>query len=256
MDYNGLLTSLQVKKPQYYIKLYRQQMHKTTKINWKDGVPSSGIYDDIYFSKESGLLEARHVFLDGNNLSARWEAKKQDFHIIELGFGTGLNFLASWQLWSQKNTGAKLHFTSIEKHPLSVNDLYQSMELWPELALYYKLFINKSNLLGERGGVLHLDDNKVELRVIYGDVNDMLPSVNISADAWFLDGFAPAKNPDMWNENIYSNMARLTNPGGTFATFTAVGNVRRGLQQHGFKVSKIPGFGKKRHILAGIIANS
>jgi tRNA 5-methylaminomethyl-2-thiouridine biosynthesis bifunctional protein len=220
-------------------------------IIWKDGVPVSDIYGDIYFSKESGLEETNHVFLNGNNLSQRWTEIKNDFHIIETGFGTGLNFFAAWDLWNKAANGSKLYFTSIEKHPLSISDIRQAISLWPQFDLQLNEFAEQYPAIQTGRSTLKLNNNNIHLTLLWGDVNNTLQTLNIKADAWFLDGFSPAANPDMWNDNLYKYMAELTNTGGSFATFTAVGNVRRGLQEHGFFVQKVVGYGQKRHILIG-----
>ena len=221
-------------------------------LSWQDGVPTSTLYDDIYFSKDSGLLETNHVFLDGNNLPQRWSDITGSFHIIETGFGTGLNFFAAWKLLCEQTNNINLHYTSIEKHPLSINDIRQAISLWPEMDHFIEEFFLQYpfNFHGE--SALLLNNDKIHLNLLWGDVNNILPSINNQADAWFLDGFSPQKNPDMWNDILYAEMARLTNAGGTFATFTSSGNVRRGLQKNGFTVTKASGFGKKRHILVGV----
>jgi len=224
---------------------------QNTKIIWDDGVPTSEIYGDIYFSKESGLEETRHVFLEGNNLPNRWSGNLDDFHIIETGFGTGLNFFATWQLWNECAKGRKLYYTSIEKHPLTIEDIRRAISIWPQFATYIAEFSWQYPSSFENTATLALSDNQVHLTIIWADVSNALGSISKKADAWFLDGFSPAKNPDMWNESLYKNMSVLTNPEGTFATFTASGNVRRGLQENGFIVQKITGFGQKRHILVG-----
>jgi tRNA 5-methylaminomethyl-2-thiouridine biosynthesis bifunctional protein len=228
-------------------------MADTTAISWRSGVPVSDVYDDIYFSSESGLREASHVFLEGNNLPKRWAGIDRNFHIIETGFGTGLNFVASWKLWHENAAGhgARLYYTSIEKHPLSKNDIQLAFAMWPELSGYADEFINEYDVRHKDSLVVLLGGGMAELCLIFGDAREVLPDITTKADAWFLDGFTPAKNPDMWNDGIYKNMARLTNPGGSFATFTSVGNVRRGLQNNGFCVHKVPGFGRKRHMLVG-----
>lgn len=225
------------------------QMSKT--LSWKDGVPFSIIYDDIYFSLESGLSEATHVFINGNKLPERWAHASGDFTIIETGFGTGLNFFTAWKLWQEYNPSFKLNFISIEKHPLSVADITAAIGLWPEFAEYLTEFSRQypQNPQGEAS--LGFAGGNIKLKLIFSDVNEALPKLKTKADAWFLDGFSPAKNPDMWNDLLYQSMERLTNSSGTFATFTASGEVRRGLAAHGFDVIKTAGFGKKRHILVG-----
>lgn len=227
-----------------------------TPITWNDGVPTSNIYDDIYFSKENGVEETTHVFLKGNNLPERWQKLGHDFHIIETGFGTGLNFFASWQLWNEYANNTKLYYTSIEKHPLKIDDIHQAISLWPQFDSYLHEFATQYPTAPEGISQLILNNNKIQLTLLWGDINDLIPTINNKAHAWFLDGFSPSKNPSMWNDNLYKNMRQLTQAGGTFATFTAVGSVRRGLQHNGFNVKKIAGYGQKRHILTGELSVS
>jgi tRNA 5-methylaminomethyl-2-thiouridine biosynthesis bifunctional protein len=224
---------------------------QNTKIIWDDGVPKSAIYDDIYFCRENGLAEAGYVFLQGNDLPGRWSKTSGDFHIIETGFGAGLNFFASWKLWNEHAEDAKLYYTSIEKHPLKIEDIRRAIATWPQFDSYLDEFSRQYPQSFEYPAKILLSNNKVQLTILYQDVRDALGIISNKADAWFLDGFSPAKNPDMWQEALYFNMSRLTNSKGSFATFTASGNVRRGLQRHGFNAHKISGFGKKRHILVG-----
>jgi tRNA 5-methylaminomethyl-2-thiouridine biosynthesis bifunctional protein len=221
-----------------------------TKITWQDGIPFSEEFGDIYFSKESGLEETNHVFLHGNNLPARWQTH-QNFTIIETGFGTGLNFFATCKLWhGTAPTGAALNYISIEKYPLTADEIRKAISLWPELNSYVEEFCKNSQNINQA----NLCDGRITINVLYGDVKDELPKLGTKADAWFLDGFAPSKNPAMWNEDLYKQMARLTKTGGTFATFTAAGDVRRGLQAQGFNVEKVAGFGQKRHVLKGVLS--
>jgi len=224
---------------------------QSTNIIWVDGVPKSTIYGDIYFSKESGLAETSHVFLEGNNLPLRWSCGLEEFHIIETGFGTGLNFFASWQLWNKCKNGAQLYYTSIEKHPLSIDDIRRAISIWPQFDAYVAEYTTQYPDSFTNSSTFTLHNNQVHLKILWADVQDALSGVANKADAWFLDGFSPAKNPDMWHDGLYKNMSVLTNPEGTFATFTASGNVRRALQENGFNVRKITGFGQKRHILVG-----
>jgi tRNA 5-methylaminomethyl-2-thiouridine biosynthesis bifunctional protein len=220
------------------------------KINWQDGVPFSEQFGDVYFSTESGLEESNHVFLDGNNLKQRWQKLTSDFTVIETGFGTGLNFFAAWDLWRKSSPSRKLHYLSIEKYPLSADDIAKSANLWPLLAPYIKEFCAGYPHDFNQNCVLHLSDN-ITLELLFCDARDALTQITTKADAWFLDGFSPAKNPDMWNDNLYQHMAQLTKSGGTFSTFTCAGAVRRGLQEAGFTVEKVKGFGKKRTMLRG-----
>ena len=220
---------------------------------WKDGQPYSALYEDVYFSRDSGLEETRHVFLAQNHLRERWQALQQpSFTIIETGFGTGLNFLCAWQLWNElAPPGAALHFVSVEKYSLQHEELRHALNLWPALAPFSSQLLAHYHLLAPGWHKLVFENGRVTLTLLIGDARDMLPQLRAHADAWFLDGFAPAKNPEMWQQDLFNTMARLSHSETTFATFTSAGDVRRGLQAAGFEVRKVPGFGSKREMLAG-----
>lgn len=205
-------------------------------LDWRCGVPVSQRFGDPYFSREGGLDEARHVFLGGNDLPARL---RPGFHVAELGFGTGLNLLALAQL-----TMVPLRFTSFEAFPMSVDDLARAHAGFPELA-------ELAAALRADWGQPVLRVGLVEARVILGDVRQTLPGWQGRADAWFLDGFAPAKNPGMWGSDLMGEVARHTAPGGTLATYSAAGQVRRDLAAAGFAVERRAGFGRKRHMTVG-----
>ena len=210
-------------------------------------------FDDVYFSVEDGLAETRHVFLDGNDLPARW-ASCESFTICETGFGTGLNFLATMQLWLDCDPAlrpAHLHFISFEKYPLSKNQIRNSLSQWDVLKDVLDMFLSKyPDDLKENTYTFPLLDG-VDLTLIIGDVNDTMVQQNFSADCWFLDGFKPSTNPDMWSDTVFQNMARLSAKKASFATFTAAGVVRRGLEVQGFVVRKVSGFGRKREMCVG-----
>lgn len=219
-------------------------------------VPRSEEFDDVYFSQINGLEETQHVFLKGNNLPSRWSnsCNYGSFLIAETGFGTGLNFLSAWALWntlSSTNGYTKLHFVSVEKYPLDVSEIFQALRPWEHSLLgTLDLFCNQYRLSGP-GLNRFVFSPQIELDLFIGDANDMLPLWDYTVHAWFLDGFKPATNPQMWSETIFSNMARLSKTNSTFATFTAAGSVRRGLSKMGFEVHKIPGYGTKRDMLTG-----
>ncbi len=218
-------------------------------VKWEENTLVSTIFNDIYFSQGSGLEESEHVFLSGNKLPDRF-ADNQIFTVIETGFGTGLNFLLTWQKWAEKqSTNSRLHYISIEKYPLSKDDLVKSLSLWPTLKKYSAQLVE--NYIPTSNSRMNLSFGNIQLSLVFVDINDAFEHINEKADAWYLDGFSPAKNPDMWNDNLYKNMAKSTNKNGTFATYTSAGHVRRGLQNNGFHVDKIKGFGKKRVMLAG-----
>ncbi len=209
-------------------------------LDWRPGdVPVSRRFDDPYFSLGGGLAETRHVFLAGNDLPARFGPG--DFHVAELGFGTGLNFLATLAAFrAQARPGARLHFTAFEAWPLSRPDLARALSAFPDLPT--------DALLGGAVSTDHV------LTVVHGDANATLPLWAGRAEAWYLDGFAPARNPAMWAPPLMQEVARHTVPGGTFATYTAAGHVRRALSEAGFEVARVPGFGTKRHMTRGVLS--
>lgn len=229
-----------------------------------EGTPVSRDFDDVYFSNDNGLEETRYVFLGGNGLQTRFpEHSRKLFIVAESGFGTGLNFLTLWQAFAafraehRDATLERLHFISFEKFPLTRDDLQKAHAHWPELAPFAgqlqaqwpQAFAGCHRLL--------LDEGCVTLDLWFGDINQLTDtldeSLNQQVDAWFLDGFAPSKNPDMWTPALFQAMARLTRAGGTLATFTSAGFVRRGLQEAGFTMQKRKGFGRKREMLSGVM---
>ena len=224
-------------------------------LGWsEDGQPYSTHFDDVYFSRESGLAETRHVFLQHNQLDQRWSVlpAAASFCIGETGFGTGLNFLCAWQLWEQlAPADARLHYVSCEKYPLSHADLQRALALWPELQPWASQLLGQYTDLASGWQHFSLANGRVTLTLLIGDVLDTLPQLDAQVDAWFLDGFAPAKNPDMWQPALYTQLARLSKVGTTLATFTSVGDVRRGLQAVGFSMHKAKGYGRKRDMLCG-----
>lgn len=215
------------------------------RLNWKDGqVPVSEQFDDPYFSVEDGLAETRHVFLGGNDLPERFVP---GFHVAELGFGTGLNMLAVWAAWEKSGQEMPLRFTSFEAFPMALDDIAQALSSFPELANWRDRFLTVWD--GES-----CDLGTLQLEVITGDARETLPVWKDQADAWFLDGFSPAKNPELWGAELMGDVARHTLPGGTAATYTAAGFVRRGLETAGFSVTRASGFGRKRHMTRAVLA--
>ncbi len=228
-----------------------------TGLVWVDGQPFSPLYGDVYFSRHSGIDETRHVFLRHNRLPERFAALPPGgfFVIGETGFGTGLNFLCAWQEWQRSApASARLHFVSGEKHPLTAADLERALALWPEMEAFSRELLTQYRYLATGWNRLTLAGGQVTLTLLLGDALETLPRCEMAADAWFLDGFAPAKNPAVWQPALFQAMARLSKPGATFATFTSAGDVRRGLQEAGFAVEKVPGFGRKRDMLRGKLA--
>jgi tRNA 5-methylaminomethyl-2-thiouridine biosynthesis bifunctional protein len=212
--------------------------------------PRSVVFDDIYFS-EDGLAETAHVFLAANDLPQRFEPA-QSFAIGELGFGTGLNFLAVWDLWrrAKKPAAARLHFVSVEAFPLEREDLCKAHRAWPALTDLSQQLI-AAYPPPHRGFHQLTFDDGITLTLYLGDALEGLACAEAQIDAWFFDGFAPDRNPAMWSPEIFSEVARLSAPGATFGTFTVAGAVRRALTSAGFAPEKRPGFGRKREMLAG-----
>lgn len=224
-------------------------------LDWDEhGQPLSRGFGDVYFSRASGLEETRHVFLAHNALPLRFAALPAGGRLTvgETGFGTGLNFLCAWQLFERTvPTDARLHFVSVERFPLTRADLRQALALWPELAAYAEALLEQYVAVHPGFQRFVFAEGRVVLTLLVGDVLERLPELDARIDAWFLDGFAPAKNPEMWTPELFAELARLSAPGATLATFTSAGFVRRGLQEVGFALQRVKGFGQKREMLAG-----
>jgi tRNA 5-methylaminomethyl-2-thiouridine biosynthesis bifunctional protein len=222
----------------------------------EDGQPRSRRYDDVYFSAEDGLAEARAVFLRGCGLPEAWAGRRR-FVVGELGFGTGLNVLALIDLWSRSRPpGATLHIFSVEAHPITAEDARRALGRWPELADLAAHLV--AHWPGQARGAHRVEfpDLGVILDVVVADVAEALEAWSGRADAWFLDGFAPARNPAMWRDEVLALVAARSAPGAAAATFTVAGAVRRGLAAAGFAVEKQPGFGRKRERLAAHLPGS
>ncbi|MCM8741184.1 bifunctional tRNA (5-methylaminomethyl-2-thiouridine)(34)-methyltransferase MnmD/FAD-dependent 5-carboxymethylaminomethyl-2-thiouridine(34) oxidoreductase MnmC [Pseudomonas koreensis] len=224
-------------------------------LDWDDqGRPRSRVFDDVYFSDQSGLEETRYVFLEQNRLAERFAALPAHGRLVigETGFGTGLNFLCAWQLFEQHAVaGARLHFVSVEKYPLSPADLQRALALWPELKPLADQLLTQYVAIHQGFQRIVLGNGRVTLTLLIGDALEQLPQLDAQIDAWFLDGFAPAKNPDMWTAELFVELARLAAPGSTISTFTSTGWVRRLLNAAGFKMKRTPGIGHKWEILRG-----
>jgi tRNA 5-methylaminomethyl-2-thiouridine biosynthesis bifunctional protein len=223
------------------------------KIEWRDGQPFACKFQDVYFSTDNGLLETNYVFLQGNNLATRWlDENIETFNIAETGFGTGLNFLCTVKYWLDvAPQQAKLHFISVEKYPLNLQDITTALNLWQQLNSLREPLLAQYERLISGTQSISLYNNRVQLSLLIGDATERFIQVNHKIDAWFLDGFAPSKNPDMWQAALFHQMARLSKLSTTFATYTSASDVRRGLINAGFKVSKRTGFGMKREMLTG-----
>lgn len=219
--------------------------NQTDSVTWRDGTPVSTLFDDPYFSLVGGLAETRHVFLAGNGLPGRFT---DGFHIAELGFGTGLNLVASVMAWAQAGRRGRFRFSSFEAHPMPVADMETALAAFPEARAAAAPL-----LAAWRAGDRSFRFGPADVTVILGDAGTTLAGWAGQADAWFLDGFAPAKNPGLWSGAILDEVARHTAPGGTFATYTAAGHVRRALSAAGFAVERVAGYGRKRHMSHGVL---
>lgn len=240
-------------------------------LEWDDqGQPLSKSFGDVYFSKANGLEETRHVFLQHNQLTERWQNLSENsfFVIGETGFGSGLNFLAAWDLWLKTApSSAQLHFVSVEKFPLHKNDLQKALALWPELEFLSAQLIDAYPCFVGSGSFHRLSfiQGRIKLTLIIDDATDgftkLLASTHplfmragFKIDAWFLDGFAPAKNPQMWSDELFSTIANLSHLQTTVATFSAAALVKNGLKKAGFAIEKVAGFGRKREMVRGQFA--
>ena len=229
-------------------------------IDWDDqGRPHSRQYDDVYFAINEGIDETLHVFIEQNHLRQRFaEMTAHDCLVIgETGFGTGMNFFCAWQLFAELAPAeARLHFVSVEKYPLSRDDLARAMQLWPQLAAFTQPLLAQYVAIHPGFQQFSLDGGRVTLTLMIGDALEQLPQLDAHIDAWFLDGFAPAKNPDMWTPELFAQLARLSHPGTTLGTFTTTGWVRRGLIDAGFSMKKVPGIGKKWEVMHGVYSGT
>ena len=215
-------------------------------IGWRGAVPVSARYDDPYYSLEDGLAETRHTFLSGNGLPERL---RDGFHVAELGVGTGLNLLALARM--AEAAGVVLRYTGFEAFPLARADIARALVPFAELAPLADALV-----AAWRPGGMTARIGPVTARVIVGDARVTLPCWEGRADAWFLDGFAPARNPELWEPALMREVARHTAPGGTVATYTAAGHVRRALAAAGFAVERVPGHGRKRHMSRGVLGGA
>lgn len=230
---------------------------RPAQLDWSQDSPVAEDFGDVYFSRDGGADETAHVFLEQNDLPARFSACTPDdaFTIVETGFGTGLNWLTTQALWHRESrTGSNqgwLHFVSVEKFPLRIEDLIRAQAMWPAFQEYATALQDQYPVLVPGFHRLVFPQWRSTLTLFLGDVADFITRVSTRVDAWFLDGFAPDRNPAMWTDSLYQGMAGLSHSATTFATFTAAGHVRRGLQASGFHVKKVAGFGRKREMLRG-----
>ncbi|MEB3754291.1 FAD-dependent 5-carboxymethylaminomethyl-2-thiouridine(34) oxidoreductase MnmC [Acinetobacter sp. MD2(2019)] len=238
---------------------------ETAELDWQciDGieVPISKQFGDVYFSKDNGLLETRHVFLNGNDLAERLSALQpfEYFCVGETGFGTGLNILALWQLWQQvrPDNHSHLHAISVEKYPLSQADLIRALQAWPELSEFSTQLIEQYPLAIPGCHRLNFAKQRFSIDLWLGDASDIFPIIpkTHTVNAWFLDGFAPSCNPELWQQQVLDHIVRLSDAGTTFASFSVAGVLKRGLSAHGIQISRPRGFKHKREMLKAIWPN-
>lgn len=209
-------------------------------LDWRGDVPIARQFDDPYFSLSGGLHETRHVFLAGNDLPARFT---KGFHIAELGFGTGLNALTTLLAWQESGVEGPLRFTSFERFPMASADMARALSAYPEVSGIAALILSALS-----SGATSVETPDMQLEIIVGDARETLPKWQGRADAWFLDGFSPVKNPELWEPALLAEVAKHTTPKGTAATYSAAGHVRTSLSEAGFTVERRPGFGRKRHM--------
>jgi tRNA 5-methylaminomethyl-2-thiouridine biosynthesis bifunctional protein len=220
------------------------------RLEFRDGVPYSAAYGDIYHSADGGAGQARHVFLQGCGLPQAWVHRAR-FVVLETGFGTGLNFLSTWAAWRDDPARpGRLHFLSVEKHPFSAGDLARLHAQWPEWARLSGELRANWPMLTPGFHRIALDGGRVQLTLMLGDAADCLPQVEAGVDAFYLDGFAPDRNADLWQPGLFDELARLANPGAMAATYTVAAAVREGLNRAGFACEKRAGYGRKRHCLS------
>jgi len=225
---------------------------KYAEIEWRDGQPYSPEYDDIYYSRTGGRSESEYVFLKQNNLLERW-GRTDQFVIAETGFGTGLNFILTLKAWAESaNESATLHYIGIEKHPVSPGDIRRLSESFPDLSGYFEELLLVYTLPVEGVHTRSLLDGRVHLHLQFMDVVDALQYQSFNVDAWYLDGFGPAKNPELWSEQVFKWVAQNSRVGATLSTYTCAGAVRRGLMAAGFDVKKTKGHGKKREMIIAV----
>ena len=216
-----------------------------------DGTPFSPTYDDVYHASAGGLEQARHVFLQGNGLPERWQGR-DCFVILETGFGLGLNLLATWQRWREDPRRCRrLHFVSVESHPFSVADLKSLHARWPELAAPARALRGQWPPAVAGFHRLHFEQDALTLTLLLGEAGEWLPRLEAGVDAFYFDGFAPAKNPELWSPELLRTATRLARPGATLATWSVAAPVREALAAAGWRLQKREGYAHKRDMLAG-----
>ena len=241
----------------------RSRIIKSARLQWQNTTPVSEQFDDVYFSRDCGIDETRYVFLQHNHLEERWSNPLlNQFTIGETGFGTGLNFFCAADFWRRKKQSgaldeqAHLHFLSVEKYPLSREDMQHACSQWPQFQWLGDVLVKQYPALVSGFHRLHFTAANITLTLVFDDAITGFSTMDGLVDAWFLDGFAPAKNPGMWQPELFQHIGRLSHSQTTVSTFTAAGIVKRGLQAAGFAIEKVAGFGRKRDMLRGRIQNT
>ncbi|WP_058530203.1 bifunctional tRNA (5-methylaminomethyl-2-thiouridine)(34)-methyltransferase MnmD/FAD-dependent 5-carboxymethylaminomethyl-2-thiouridine(34) oxidoreductase MnmC [Legionella rubrilucens] len=243
-------------------------------LQWQEGLPYSPAFDDVYFSREDGFAEKQYVFIEGNCLRERLtrlhEQENPLFTIAETGFGTGLNFLLTWQFWqNHAPQNARLFYFSCEKFPLKKEDLEACLQLWPPLQAFSQQLLEEYPVLTPGFHRLTFDQGRIHLILMLGDAQHCFDELLLSGDreldralshtavdAWYLDGFSPRRNERMWTHSLFQTMALLSRPGTTVATYSAAAQVKAGLEASGFSLTKKPGYGRKRHMLTAELAEA
>lgn len=225
-------------------------------LEWHEGdMPYSQEFGDHFYCREDGRLECGHVFLEGNGLPQRW-VRQPDFTIGELGFGTGLNFCETWRQWKEtRKPDGRLHYVSFERFPMQADEIGKALSHWPEITAERQALC--AVWPKQPSGHVTLDfTDSLRLTIACGNAFDQIQNFDPIFDAWYLDGFAPRRNPDMWSEDLMRRVHGKTVEGGTFATYAAAGFVRRNLQAASFAVERKKGFGSKREMLSGVKSSS
>jgi tRNA 5-methylaminomethyl-2-thiouridine biosynthesis bifunctional protein len=232
-------------------------------IKWdSQGTPFSVVFDDMYFCAVNGYEDALYIFCGGNHLEERFKnldpSVKGTFTIVETGFGTGLVFCVAWKLWNEHAPASwVLNFISVEKFPLPAAELEKALRAWPIVKAQADQLVTQYHVPSDKIGRFNLEEGRVRLTIVFDDIVPGLATLAredfaaAQANALFLDGFSPAKNPEMWSEKVFAGLAHVSGKGTTLATFTVAGWVRRGLEAQGFKIQKVAGFGCKNEMLEG-----
>jgi tRNA U34 5-methylaminomethyl-2-thiouridine-forming methyltransferase MnmC len=223
----------------------------TLDLEWIEGdMPYSTAFGDHFYCREDGRSECGHVFLAGNGLPQRWQ-DAETFTIGELGFGTGLNFCETWRIWRAQRLEGRLRFISFELYPMARENIARALGRWPEIAAERQALVDKWPDQPADVVDLVMDEN-VRLTVVCGPALANVGASREMFDAWYLDGFAPSRNGEMWSEALMQAVFDHTVKAGTFATYAAAGFVRRNLIAAGFAVDRRPGFAGKREMLCGV----